>query len=86
MALQHSITLESGISCPAAYTRIQSIQHTHFETVVLVQTWADGAARLAEKPVISTQSYSIPWSEQVCLPTVYAALKLMPEFVSALDV
>ena len=86
MALQHSHTLDSGITCPEAYTRIQAIQHGHGETTVSIQTWADAAARQAEKPVIRTQSYTIPWADSVSLTSAYTALKAQDEYQGALDV
>ena len=86
MALQHSHTLDNGITCPEAYTRVQLIQHGHNETTVTIQTWADAVARQAEKPTIRTQSYTIPWADSVSLTSAYNALKAQDEYQGALDV
>ena len=86
MALQKEITLASGIVCPAAYSRISSITHTHTEVIVNVQTWADAAARTDLKQVIADRPYSLPWSDGVSLTSAYTALKETPDFVGAFDV
>ena len=86
MALQHSHTLDSGITCAEAYTRIQHITHGHGETTLTAQTWADAAARQAEKPTIRTQAYTIPWADSVSLTSAYNALKALDEFQGSLDV
>lgn len=86
MALQHSLSLPAGIELQAAYTRIQSIQHTHLETLVSVRTWASQDARLTEKATVREQSYSIPWADEVSLTSAYAALKTFEDFSGALDV
>jgi hypothetical protein len=86
MALQHSITLESGIECPNAYTRIDSLQHTHDETVVEVQTWSSASTRQALKAPICQRSYSITWAASVSIEYAYNQLKTLPEYEDALDV
>lgn len=86
MALQHSLSLPAGIELQAAYTRIGDIRHTHLETLVSIQTWADVAARLAEKPPVAQQTYSIEWHDEVSLTSAYTALKEIDDFANALDV
>lgn len=86
MALQHSITLDSGITLPEAYVRINSILHTHTETVVRTETWASAQARLDQKPVVKQETYELPWTADVSLTSVYTALKLQPDFSTAIDV
>ena len=71
MALQHSLSLPSGISLIAAYTRIQSIQHSHFETTVQTQTWASQVARQEDLQVLVHSSYIIPWQDTVSLTSMY---------------
>ena len=86
MALQYSLTLDSGISLPSSYARISGIRHTHNETTVDVQSFATAQARLDLKPTVTSNSYSIPWADSVSLTDAYTALKSFPEFSTATDV
>jgi hypothetical protein len=86
MALQHSLSLPSGIELQAAYTRISEIRHMHGETVVSVQTWASAAARQSDLAPVASQAYSIPWADEVSLTSAYTALKQEAPFTNALDV
>lgn len=86
MALQHAITLDSGITLPSAYARISGIKHTHNEIVVHVQWWVDAAARLALKPTVKEHAFSVPWVASMTLSQAYAALKQEDFFSDALDV
>ena len=86
MALQHQLSLPSGIDLIAAYTRIQSVQHSHAETSISVQTWASEQARRDELQPVSHQSYIIPWHDEVSLTSAYEALKDFSEFSEAADV
>ena len=86
MALQHHLSLPSGIDLIAAYTRIQSIQHTHFETTVQTQTWASQVARQEDLQVLVHSSYIIPWQDTVSLTSVYEALKTFTDFENSVDV
>lgn len=63
MALQLSISLESGITCPEAYARISSITHGHSELTVHVETWASAQSRTDLKPIVRSQSYMLPFTE-----------------------
>lgn len=86
IALQHSITLDYGITAPEAYARIQSINHTHNELTVTVEWWFNAQARLDLARTIKTHSFSLPWQETVSLPDVYSLLKLEDYFDGAIDV
>lgn len=86
MALQHSLSLPTGIDLIAAYTRISSIRHTHLETLVSVETWANQEARQNGLSLIRQQSYSIPWLDEVSLTSAYEALKTLEDFTGAVDV
>lgn len=86
MALQHIKSLDSGIVCAAAYTRIAHIRYTHTDMEVITQTWADATCRQQDKATIANQVHALPWMETVTLSAAYTALKTFPEFAGALDV
>lgn len=86
MALQHQHTLSSGIFLPEAYTRISSIAYGHTELVVSTSTFADHAARLADKPAVETLSFSLPWTDSISIAGCYNLLKQQDFFAGAIDV
>jgi hypothetical protein len=86
MALQHAHATEHGYTFNSAYSRISAIHHSHTQTVVFVETWADAAARTALARPLETRQFDIPWADGVSLTSAYTALKALPEFTGAMDV
>lgn len=86
MALQHSTSTDIGVEFPSAYSRISSINYTHAELIVSVNTHANHQARLDEKQPLKSQSFSIPWADSISIQGCYDALKDDPYFTDALDV
>lgn len=85
MALQHSISLPSGIEVATAYTRIVAATYTKDSLIVTIETHANEQARLDGKPALLSQSYMIAWQDTVGMTYVYNQLKLFPDFADAED-
>lgn len=85
MALQHSISLPSGIEVATAYTRIVSATYTKDSLVVTTETHANEQARLDGKPTLLSQSYMVTWQDPIGMTYVYNQLKLLSDFAGAED-
>jgi len=54
-------------------------------TQVQVAIYKDAAARQSNKPIVTTQTYSIDLAENGDVATIYTALKKLPIFKDAVD-
>ena len=87
MALQLSMpTSPLGVGFPAAYARVSSVSGDKTTARVIVEIYANEAARQAGARSIETRLHMIPMPTDAPLyPAVYGALNLLPEYAGAVD-
>jgi hypothetical protein len=87
MALQLSLATSSvGIAFPTAYVRVTTVSGDKNQANVMVEIYATEAARQAGARPIETRFHTLPMPATMPLyPTIYTALKALPEYAGAVD-
>lgn len=87
MALQLSMpTSPLGIGFPSAYARIARVSGDKNSARAMIEIHANEAARQAGAQPIETRIHTSPMpSDAPLYPTLYSALKLLPEYAGAVD-
>ncbi len=86
MALQHTVTLPTGIVLTAAYARINRVSFTHDAIQVNIDWWANEQARIDELPTVRNKTYSLAFHEPTSLQSCYNVLKAHSDFTGSVDV
>jgi CO/xanthine dehydrogenase Mo-binding subunit len=80
-------TSSLGASFPQAYARIARVSGDKNTSMVQVEIHANQAARLLEARPIELRVHRLEMPHDVPLyPTLYGALKALPEYAGAVDV
>jgi hypothetical protein len=75
-----------GVALPAAYVRISRVSGDKTRANVLVEIYANEAARQANAQPVETCMHRLAMPSDVPLyPAIYGTLKLLPEYAGAVD-
>jgi hypothetical protein len=84
--LLNMATSPLGIGFPTAYARVARVSGDKNTSMVQVEIHANEAARLADARPIETRFHTFPMPATSPLyPTLYNALKALPEYAGAVD-
>jgi len=86
MALITPLTLDNGLTAPAAYARIKEYTGNKFGIAAFVEFYSSQAAREATLPVVLERRFILsgtPTGE--VLPWLYAELRSFEDFKTAVD-
>lgn len=88
MALKQSTTTVHGIDLPNAYVRVTSFSGSSKHVQYHVRTYADAAARAAEKQHLDEKNYSFEYKpgQGDILIACYTDLLARPEYAGAVAV
>lgn len=88
MALQMQHETQFGLTLENAYVRILSFRGDRENVMVCAGFYASKEARDLEKPAIETTEFSLstPNAEDNFFAAIYAHMKTLPQFTSAIDV
>jgi hypothetical protein len=75
-----------GVGFPTAYARVARISGDKNSTVVVVEVYASEQARNSNARPIDIRTHQLPMTHDAPLyPTIYGALKALPEYAGAVD-
>lgn len=86
MALQHTLTLPTGIVLTGAYARIGRVTFDHSTITVAVEWWANANARTGQLPTVKAKTYTLALHEPCSLQSCYNVLKTHADFTGSIDV
>lgn len=92
MALQIALLAEDtlvGTDCPESYVKVEFVRAWKADSLIWVNSYADGAARADMKQPVKQKEYTAPTADLVgsnIIAASYEWLKALPEFAGAIDV
>lgn len=86
MALQNSLTLESGLELEEAYFKIDRFNGNRHAVSITIAVYLNGQARVDEKQPISSFEFVMDTPTENMFAEVYSHMKTLPGFAEAVDV